>query len=106
MLAWKNFVAEEEFSSTAWPRPLERHVGHLSCYFPSLPIKRTIDDCTNQSPPGIGATQKSQSCEIAQSPTNTTTPVLRAGFTDVFVAGMEIKWIRVRHKPMGIRPSP
>lgn len=41
-------------------------------------------------PPTIGATQNSQSCEMAQSPTNTATPVLRTGFTDVLVTGMKI----------------
>ena len=32
--------------------------------------------------PAIGATQKSQRCAIAQPPTKTATPVLRAGFTE------------------------
>ena len=57
-------------------------------------------------PPMIGATQKSQSCAMAQSPTNTATPVLRAGFTEVCVTGMLIKWMRVRHKPMAIGANP
>ena len=35
-----------------------------------------------------GAAQNSQSCETAQSPTNSATPVLRAGFTEVLVTGM------------------
>ncbi len=33
-------------------------------------------------PPATGATQKSHSCPIAQSPAKTTTPVLRAGLTN------------------------
>jgi hypothetical protein len=54
----------------------------------------------------IGAAQKSQSWEIAQPPTNTATPVLRAGFTEVFVTGMLIKWMRVRHKPIAMGSTP
>jgi len=30
----------------------------------------------------------------------------RAGFTDVLVTGMEIKWIRVRHRPMAMGAKP
>jgi len=41
--------------------------------------------------PPIGTTQNSQSCEIAQPPTNSAGPVLRAGFTDVFVTVMLIR---------------
>ena len=36
----------------------------------------------------IGATQNSHNCESAQPPANNAGPVLRAGFTDVFVTGM------------------
>ncbi len=43
--------------------------------------------------PAIGAAQKSQSCETAQSPTKTATPVLRAGFTEQLVIGIVTKWI-------------
>ena len=57
-------------------------------------------------PPTIGATQKSQSCEIAQPPAYRATPVLRAGFTEVLVTGMLIKWISVRHNPMAIGAKP
>ena len=39
-----------------------------------------------------GATQKSQSCAKAQSPTKMATPVLLAGLTEVLVTGMLIKW--------------
>ncbi len=39
-------------------------------------------------PPTMGSTQKSQSCEIAQSPTKRATAVLLAGLTDVLVTGM------------------
>ena len=54
----------------------------------------------------MGATQKSQSCDIAQSPTNRATPVLRAGFTEVLVTGMLIRWISVRPRPMAIGAKP
>lgn len=54
-------------------------------------------------PPTMGAAQKSHSCPSAQSPTKTATPVLRAGFTEVLVTGMLIRWIKVNpvrwHKP-------
>ena len=38
-----------------------------------------------------GATQKSQSCETAQSPTYSATPVLRAGLTEVWSTGRLIR---------------
>ena len=56
--------------------------------------------------PAIGATQNSHSCAIAQPPTNSATPVLRAGFTDVLVTGMLIRWISVRHRPIAIGAKP
>jgi hypothetical protein len=36
----------------------------------------------------MGATQNSQSCCSAQPPTKSAGPVLRAGFTGLFVTGM------------------
>src|SRR6185503_13838579 len=54
--------------------------------------------------PLIGATQNSQSCCSAQPPTNSAVPVLRAGFTDVFVPGMLSRWISVSARPMA-RPA-
>src|SRR5574344_1953465 len=55
----------------------------------------------------IGATQKSQSCFTAMPPTNTATAVERAGFTDVFVTGMLMRWMSVRQRPiaMGAKPA-
>ena len=53
-------------------------------------------------PPAIGATQNSHSCCIAQPPTKIAWLVLRAGFTEVFVTGMLIRWISVRPRPMAI----
>lgn len=50
--------------------------------------------------PTIGATQKSQSWPIAQSPTKIAWLVLRAGFTDVLVTGILIKWISVSPSPI------
>ena len=52
-----------------------------------------------------GATQNSHNCARAQSPTISAGPVLRAGFTDVFVTGMLTRWIRVRHSPIAIGPK-
>ena len=48
----------------------------------------------------IGATQKSQSWLSAQPPTNSAGPVLRAGLTDVFVTGIETRWISASASPM------
>jgi hypothetical protein len=42
--------------------------------------------------PSSGATQNSHSCCTAHPPTNSAGPVLRAGFTDVLVTGMLIRW--------------
>ena len=54
----------------------------------------------------------SHSCAIASLPANRPTPIDRAGFTDVFVTGMLIRWIRVRRgrwpagaSPLGARLS-
>src|SRR5215218_6086082 len=52
------------------------------------------------APPISGASQNSQSCAIAQPPTNSAGPVLRAGLTEVLVIGMLTKWIRVRPRPI------
>ena len=57
-------------------------------------------------PPAIGATQNSQSWLSAQPPTNSAGPVLRAGFTEVFVTGMETRWISVRPSPMASGANP
>lgn len=48
--------------------------------------------------PTIGITQKNHSCDIAIDGPNTATPVLRAGFTEVLVTGIEIRWMSVRHR--------
>ena len=56
--------------------------------------------------PTIGATQKSQSCSNAQPPWNIATPVERAGLTDVFVIGIEIRWISVKPRPIVIGAKP
>ena len=37
-----------------------------------------------------------QSCSIAHPPTKMAGPMLRAGFTDVFVTRMPPKWIRTK----------
>ena len=69
--------------------------------------RRSSDTATPASAaPTIGATQKSQSCASAQPPTKSAGPVLRAGFTDVFVTGMLIRWISVRPSPIAIGAKP
>ena len=54
----------------------------------------------------IGASQKSQSCSSAHPPpaiaVKIAGPVERAGFTEVFVTGMLMRWIRVSPKPIAI----
>ena len=37
---------------------------------------------------------------MAQPPSKSATPVLRAGLTEVLVTGMLIRWISVRPRPM------
>ena len=56
--------------------------------------------------PISGAIQNSQSCASAQPPTKIAGPVLRAGFTEVLVTGMLIRWIRVSPRPMAIGAKP
>ena len=58
------------------------------------------------TPPMMGATQNSQSCVIAPPPANSATAVERAGFTDVLVTGIEIRWISVSARPMAIGAKP
>ena len=43
---------------------------------------------------------------MAQPPTNSAGPVLRAGLTEVFVTGMLIRWISVSPSPMAIGANP
>src|SRR5215469_12815542 len=54
----------------------------------------------------MGANQNNHSCASAQPPTNNAGPVLRAGFTEVLVTGMLIKWISVSTRPIGIGAKP
>jgi len=54
----------------------------------------------------MGATQKAHNCASAQPPTNSAGPVLRAGFTDVFVTGMLTKWMSVSASPIAIPAKP
>ena len=58
-------------------------------------------------PPTIGKTMNTQSCASAQPPTNSAGASERAGFTEVLVTGMLIRWISVRVRPMasGARPD-
>src|SRR5215203_7470085 len=64
----------------------------------SVPVTRAEGSSLSQryrippaAPPAIGATQNSQSCASAHPPANRAGPVLRAGFTEVFVTGIETK---------------
>ena len=55
-------------------------------------------------PPTSGASQNSHSWPGAPSPLKKATPVERAGFTEVFEIGIEIRWIRVSDRPIA-RPA-
>ena len=58
-------------------------------------------------PPTIGNTMNTQSWLSAQSPTNSAGASERAGFTEVLVTGMLIRWMSVSVRPMasGARPA-
>ena len=53
-----------------------------------------------------GAIQNIHSCEIAQLPWISATPVESAGVTEVLVTGMLIGWIRVKARPIAIPAKP
>ena len=53
-----------------------------------------------------GATQNSQSWPNAGPSAKSATPVDRAGFTDVLVTGIEIRWISVNPRPIAIGANP
>ncbi|MCY1372510.1 hypothetical protein D9M69_597200 [compost metagenome] len=56
--------------------------------------------------PTSGATQNSQSCPKAPVSANRAAAAERAGLTDVLLIGIEIRWIRVRERPMAIGAKP
>ncbi len=56
--------------------------------------------------PISGASQNTQSCAGAPSPLKNATPVERAGLTDVFEIGIEIKWISVSVSPIDSAREP
>ncbi len=56
--------------------------------------------------PRIGATQNSQSWLVYAPPANRAGPVLRAGLTEVFVTGIDTRWISVSARPIGIPAKP
>ena len=56
--------------------------------------------------PANGATQNIHSWLSASPPAISATAVLLAGFTDVFVTGILIKWIKVNPNPIAIGANP
>ena len=56
--------------------------------------------------PTIGATMNSHSWASAGPPAKIATAIERAGFTEVLVTGMLMRWIRVRARPMAIGAKP
>ena len=58
------------------------------------------------SAPSTGARMKSQSCSIAAEPAKRAGPMERAGFTDVFVTGIDTRWMRVSASPIASGANP
>src|SRR5260370_9729374 len=54
----------------------------------------------------IGATQNTQSWLTYSPPAKRAGPVLRAGLTEVLVIGIEIRWMRVSARPIGMPAKP
>ena len=54
-------------------------------------------------PPTMGKTMNTQSCASAQPPTNSAGASERAGFTEVLVTGMLIRWMSVSVEADGQR---
>jgi len=52
--------------------------------------------------PATSATQNTQRWLTYSPPAKIAGPVLRAGFTDVLVMGIEITWMRVSPSPIGM----
>ncbi len=57
-------------------------------------------------PPTSGATMKSQTWLSAVPPTTSAGPRLRAGFTEVPVSGIPMRWTITRAKPMATPAAP
>ena len=57
-------------------------------------------------PPIIGAIIKSHNWERLSPPTRAAGPMLLAGFTDVPVIGIPIRWMRTKEKPIDIPAKP
>ena len=56
--------------------------------------------------PAMGASQNNHSCSSTSPPTNTAGAVEQAGFTEVLVTGMLMRWIRVELRPMAREANP
>ena len=48
----------------------------------------------------------SQTWPSGAEPANSAGPIERAGFTEVFVTGIDTRWIRVRPRPIAIGANP
>src|SRR5947207_11169548 len=58
------------------------------------------------APMMIGAAQNSQSSTTQTPPANKAGPVLRAGLTEVFVTGIDTRWMSVSPSPIGMPAKP
>ncbi len=56
--------------------------------------------------PAKGATQNNQSWPTYSPPAKRAGPVLRAGLTEVLVIGIEIRWMSVSARPIGMPANP
>src|SRR5512147_447436 len=99
--------------STAIASNEERFMRASVAHYDRVPVTSADGSLLSQrysappsTPPAIGATQKSHSCAIAQPPTKSAGPVLRAGFTDVFVTGIPTRWMSVSPSPIAIGAKP
>ena len=72
----------------------------------SLPPKMCLQMMAPKAAPTNGATQNSQSWLNAAVSAKKATPVERAGFTEVLVTGIEMRWIRVSARPIAMGAKP
>lgn len=67
---------------------------------PLLPPVQRLRPHPAIAAPKIGATRNTHTCPSASGPANTAAAIDRAGFTDVLLTGMLIRWTSVSVKPM------
>ena len=104
-----DFLEQPERAERARPRrEVERDLGHRRSPFRSSVslASSAFQIAAPIAAPISGATQNSQSWPTAPVSAKKATAVERAGFTEVLVTGIEIRWISVSARPMASRRSP